>query len=342
VTPGNPGNPDLGPERSEELEAGLDAGFFDSRVGLTFTYFKRNVRDLIVSRPVAPSSGFAATSQVNLGLMESTGAEIMLTASLLRARNLAWDVSFTHSTFDPIITDLGLSAPIYFPEGTAGGSRAAGSQVFATGYAPGAYVSNVVSKATRDAQGRITSFELLPGNLGDGTNRRVVGSPWPDAEQTLYSSLTLFGHVQISALFERSVGADLLNVTRAFRTPFQDTNTGLDAYGREYAFRQVESTPEEQAMIEQQFYGAFLESGDYIKFRELNVRYVLPSAMAARIGATSATLTVAGRNLKTWTDFSILDPEMDVQGSRDNFIRNNFAGSFPPLRTFWLGLNVSF
>ncbi|MGH7552098.1 MAG: TonB-dependent receptor domain-containing protein, partial [Longimicrobiales bacterium] len=51
VTPGNPGNPDLGPERSEEIEVGLDAGLFNSRLGLTFTYYKRKVRDLIVSKP---------------------------------------------------------------------------------------------------------------------------------------------------------------------------------------------------------------------------------------------------------------------------------------------------
>jgi hypothetical protein len=134
----------------------------------------------------------------------------------------------------------------------------------------------------------------------------------------------------------------LLNVTRAFRTPFQDGNAGTDAYGREYAFRQVESTPEQQAMIERQYYGAFLESGDYVKLRELNLRYSLPDRVARGIGATSASVSLAGRNLKTWTDFSVLDPEMDVQGSRDNFIRNNFAGSFPPLRTFWLGVNVTF
>lgn len=342
VTPGNPGNPDLGPERSEELEAGLDASFLNSRVGLTFTFYKRKIRDLIVSKPVAPSTGFASNTQVNLGLMESTGAELILNASLVRSDRFSWEATFTHSTYDPIITDLGLDAPIFFPEGTDGGSRAAGSQVFATGYAPGAYVSNVVAHAERDAQGRITNVELAPGNLGDGTNRRVVGSPWPNAEQTLFTTVTLFRNVQVSALFDRVAGADLLNVTRAFRTPFVDNGNGLDAYGREYAFRQVESTPEQQAMIERQYYGAFLESGDYIKFRELNVRYALPRSLTSRVGANAASLTLSGRNLKTWTDFSILDPEMDVQGSRDNFIRNNFAGSFPPLRTFWLGLDVSF
>jgi TonB-linked SusC/RagA family outer membrane protein len=342
VSPGNPGNPDLGPERSSELELGVDLGLFASRAGLTFTYFKRNVRDLIVPKPVAPSSGFANSALVNLGLMESTGLELMVNANLVRREKISIDMTFTHSHYDPVITDLGLPTPIFFPVGADGGSRAAGSQVFATGFAPGAYVSPQVIRATRDASGRITTVELAPGNVVEGDSRRVVGSPWPDGEQTLFTSINLLSRVTISALFDRVYGADLLNVTRAFRSPFVDTNTGLDAYGREYAFRQAESTPEQQAMIERQYFGAFLESGDYVKFREVNVRYVLPTFIADRINAGSASVTVAGRNLKTWTDFTILDPEMDVQGSRDNFIRNNFAGSFPPLRTFWLGINLTF
>ncbi|HXK39867.1 MAG TPA: TonB-dependent receptor, partial [Candidatus Paceibacterota bacterium] len=330
------------PERSTEIEVGLDAGFFDSRVGLTLTYFKKNIRDLIVSRPVAPSTGFAQNQLVNLGEMESKGYEILLNANILQRENVTLDMTFTHGTYDPVITDLGLDAPIFFPEGADGGSRAAGSQVFQTGFAPGAYVSNVITSATRDENGVITSFELAPGNLGDGTNRRVVGSPWPDAEQTLLTSATLFRNWQVSVLFDRVTGMDMLNVTRAFRSPFSNASLGTDAYGREYAFRQVESSPEQQAMMEQQFFAAFLESGDYVKLREVKVRFALPQTWAARLGASATSLTVSGRNLKTWTDFSILDPEMDVQGSRDNFIRNNFAGSFPPLRSLWLGIDLSF
>jgi TonB-linked SusC/RagA family outer membrane protein len=342
VSPGNPGNPELGPERTSELEVGADLGLFASRVGTTFTYFRRNVHDLIVPKPVAPSTGFANAALVNLGLMESTGFELALNARLVQRENLIVDLNFTHSHYHPVITDLGLSTPIFFPVGAEGGSRAAGSQVFATGFAPGSYVSPVVKKATRDASGKITSIELEPGNVIAGDDRRVVGSPWPKAEQSMSTTINFMKRFTVTALFDRVAGADLLNVTRAFRTPYVDTSTGLDAYGREYAFRQVESTPEQQAMIERQYFGAFLESGDYIKFRELNVRYLLPSFITARMHATTASVTFAGRNLKTWTDFSILDPEMDVQGARDNFIRNNFAGSFPPLRTFWAGLTVTF
>ncbi len=350
VTPSNIGNPELGPERSTEIEFGLDAGFFGSRVGMTLTYFQKNIRDLIVSRPVAPSTGFAQNQLVNLGEMESKGYEVLLNANILQRENVTLDMTFTHGTYDPIITDLGLDAPIFFPEGADGGSRAAGSQVFQTGFAPGAYVSNVITSATRDENGVITSFELAPGNLGDGTNRRVVGSPWPDAEQTLLTSATLFRNWQVSVLFDRVTGMDMLNVTRAFRSPFSNASLGTDAYGREYAFRQVESTPEQQAMMEQQFFAAFLESGDYVKLREVKVRFALPQAWAARLGASATSLTVSGRNLKTWTDYSGFDPEVGIADSQSNTRQDAGSGvinafdayRFPNLRTVTFALSASF
>ena len=49
VSPGDPGNPDLKPERGKEFEAGLDAGFLDDRLGLELTYFNKKSTDLIVA-----------------------------------------------------------------------------------------------------------------------------------------------------------------------------------------------------------------------------------------------------------------------------------------------------
>lgn len=341
ITPQNPGNPLLGPERSEEIEIGLDADLLEgSRLGLTFTYYDIRTSNLIVPREVSPSSGFPGTQLINLGEMRNKGFEVQLNSDLVRRPNFTWEMSLSHSQFDPIITDLGLDAPLFFPTGADGGSRAAGSQVFQTGFAPGAYVSPVVQSATRDANGTITSFELAPGNLGDGTNRRVIGSPWPDGEQSLFTSFTFRRNLTVSALFDRTYGHDLLNVTRMFRTPFV-TTAGSSAYSEEYALRQVNSTPEDQAMIEQRFFAPFMEQGDFVKFRELNVSFTLPGSWVQRVGASSARLSLAGRNLHTWTDFSVLDPEIDVQGGRDSFIRNNFAGSFPPMQTFWLGVDLT-
>src|SRR5690606_6920747 len=67
VTPSSPGNPDLGPERSSEFEFGFDAGLFDERVGIEFTGYRGNVRDMILITSSPPSAGFPGSQYTNLG-----------------------------------------------------------------------------------------------------------------------------------------------------------------------------------------------------------------------------------------------------------------------------------
>src|SRR5690606_17025538 len=58
VTPSSVGNPNLGPERSSEIELGFEAGLFEDRIGVDFTWYNQTTRDAILLRPSAPSTGF--------------------------------------------------------------------------------------------------------------------------------------------------------------------------------------------------------------------------------------------------------------------------------------------
>ena len=43
------GNSDLKPERSSEFEIGFDAGLFNDRVSLEFTYYNKLTRDALIA-----------------------------------------------------------------------------------------------------------------------------------------------------------------------------------------------------------------------------------------------------------------------------------------------------
>lgn len=326
ASPSEPGNPELGPEKTEEIEAGFEAGFLNDRVSADFSYFRTNTSNVIVPKPVAPSTGFPEVRFVNLGALENEGIELLLNGRLLNKSFLTWDMTFMYSSSDPVITDLGRQAPIIFPQGAQGGSRVAGSQVFQTGFAPGSYISRVISDAERNENGEITSVTMAEGNLGDGSPRRVVGSPLPTNKQTLRTTMTLFGgDLRATTLFERTAGHQILNTTRAFRTPFIDAPQ-FSSFSREWALRQENATPEEQAMFERRFIAPFVEDGDWIKWREATLNYRLPPSVVSLVPSLGgATLTFGARNLATFTDFSGLDPEGNVTGASDSFVRNNFA-----------------
>ena len=58
----------------------------------------------------------------------------------------------------------------------------------------------------------------------------------------------------------------------------------------------------------------YVEDGSFVKLREVSVSYTLPSTLARVARASSASVSLAGRNLKTWTNYRGLDPETNLTG----------------------------
>ena len=84
------GDPTLEPERQKEFEGGFDATMANGRAQLTFTYYQKNIHDLLLERTLAPSSGqqnqiFSSTSS-----MRNQGVEAALTVQPVQNRNVNW------------------------------------------------------------------------------------------------------------------------------------------------------------------------------------------------------------------------------------------------------------
>ncbi|MFL5546098.1 MAG: hypothetical protein ACJ8AQ_00960, partial [Gemmatimonadales bacterium] len=63
------------------------------------------------------------------------------------------------------------------------------------------------------------------------------------------------------------------------------------------------------------YLGGFVEDASFTKLREVALSLTLPQRYAMRVGAGSAILTFAGRNLHTWTNYTGVDPETSLLGS---------------------------
>src|SRR5690606_39235874 len=107
VTPSSPGNPDLGPERSSEFEFGFDAGLFDERVGIEFTGYRGNVRDMILITSSPPSAGFPGSQYTNLGGFDKWGYELMLRGRVFEMSRAALDLTVSFAMNDSKVKDLG-------------------------------------------------------------------------------------------------------------------------------------------------------------------------------------------------------------------------------------------
>jgi TonB-dependent starch-binding outer membrane protein SusC len=89
----------------------------------------------------------------------------------------------------------------------------------------------------------------------------------------------------------------------------------------------------------------FLHKGDFVRIRNIQLGYNLPSALMTKIGMQGLRIFVSGTNLFTFTQFKGYDPEVVSMGNdtKSNNLNPGIVGySVPNLKTFTFGVNVKF
>ncbi|HUP01341.1 MAG TPA: SusC/RagA family TonB-linked outer membrane protein [Gemmatimonadota bacterium] len=316
ITPGEVGNPELGPERSSEIELGFDASVWDDRIGVEVTYYDKTVEDALVNRPNVPSRGFPGSQLFNLGELQSSGWELGVNGLIIDTDVVDYQITLTAATNDNEVVELG--------EGIEGfGTPASFAQRIEEGFPLDAYFGRVIVSREEDGT-RIFSDE-----------EEFLGRATPDFFGSFGSTVTLWDNLQLYALFDWKRGFKAQNATEEFRWLFGNNRVSNDPAlqeGQEFedilAFLAIgQGTP-------------FIEDGDFVKLREVSGTYTLPNAWAGAIRAARASLTLAGRNLATWTDYSGVDPEVNFTG-QDDLARADFL-SVPQARRFVATLNLTY
>jgi len=307
----------LAAERTRELEGGTDAALWDGRLQLGVTLYDRRTSDVVVPSPSSPSGlGIA-----NLGRLSNRGIEITLTAQMLRGEAHSWDAWLTAWGNRNRITTLG-GPPLRFALTT-------GDQVYQQGLPAGAYsMLPIVSYADANRDGIIEPSEVVVGS-----SPVFLGTPFPTQGASLGTSLTWRGRVRMSALLEYRAGNSQLNSTEYLRC----------FYGGCRALNDPGTPLAREAAVAAAILGTpagYVEDAAFLKLREVTITLEAPRGWAAQVHATRASLTLAGRNLVTWTGYSGLDPEVSAAG-QDGFAMADLLTQ-PPLRSFAATLRVDF
>lgn len=112
----------------------------------------------------------------------------------------------------------------------------------------------------------------------------------------------------------------------------------------QYVFDNMWREPGDVTDVPAPVYGAvtshstrFLMDGSYIKLKNIQLGYTLPSSLTSKIGVSNLRVYLSGENLCTWAlgdDFRGIDPEVGADGI--------LWWNYPIARKFMFGLNVSF
>jgi len=322
---GGTGNPNLRPERSTETEFGFDAGFLNQRLGLEVTHYHKRTDDLLVAVPLAPSLGLTATQFQNLGAVLNTGWEYQANAKVFDASDARFDVTLTASTTNNKLLTLGL-----LPSGKPVPPIIVNSsQQQRVGYALGSYWMRPISFKDANGDGIIARSEITVGDTAV-----YLGNIFPKTNFSITPNLTVFNWLRFSALIDHKGGFKQFNNTARFRCTFGNCKASYD-----------KTTPlaDQAADIAASGLGSdagYVEDASFTKLRELSVTFIASNRLASAFHARGLDLTIAGRNLHTWTNYKGFDPEVNSAAGA-NFATADFL-TIPPSRTFTARVNVNY
>lgn len=332
-------NENVKPERQQETEFGFDLSFLNSRLGLTVNIYNKKVKDLLINRFIAPTSGFSSLLD-NYGSLENKGYEVVLTGTPVSRKDLKWEITgiYNHNRNKAVSIGQALTllstnagAPVAIIEGQPIGVFY--GTFFATD-ASGNLLKNAAGIPQLEAGVQNSALVYTPGRnattgLPSGsTLRRIIGNPNPDYTASLVNEVTykkLSLRVQIDAVR----GGNVFNAD--FRTR-QGVGNGKVAE-QEQRGQLPRGYVSGVYAIEQWR----IDNGSFTKLRELSLTYNIGKVK----GFSDLSVSFSGRNLISWDNYNGYDPEVNA-GGQSTILRGIDFGAVPIPRTFSFGIQAKF
>ncbi len=293
-------NPNILPERYSEFEVGLETRLFKNIVSLDLSLYQRTTNDLIVNRPLDPSTG-GDLIQTNVGQIVGKGIEVDLGIYPFKEGNFTWSINSNFNLNKSEVTDLGPDTEIIVYEGFSNLGNAA-----IKGEPLGVIVG---SRVQRDDAGNL-KVDAAGNYLGEEVDENgrlpIIGDPNPDWTFNLSNSMSyknfnfsfLLNHVQggdiysntISVLIGRGLVSDTADRDASFILPGvgpDGTANNVQINNSDYYFNNVAFGPSELQVFD----------ATCLRLQEVSLGYSLPSKFLDRTPFGSLTFTLSGFNL---------------------------------------------
>lgn len=366
----NPENPNLKWETTQQYNIGLDMGFFNNRLSVTVDGYFKKTKDLLLNMTMPYYTGFTS-GQSNVGSIQNRGFEIDLTSHNLTGE-FAWDTKFNFSLNRNKVLDLGTNGEILIksskPEGSVTEQEYA---VVREGEPLGSLYGYKYVGVLQAGEQYALQPDSKPGDPkfadlnGDGIldagDRDIIGQANPDFIMGMTNNFAYKGF-DLSVFFQASIGNELLNMTRMN----MELNRSTDALNRWTPTNTNTDIPRNGFYKIAKGKGGyvndhFIEDASFLRLKNLSLGYTIPFKKVVN----SCRIYASVENLFTITGYSGWDPEVDTkaydsakkdnanQSANDMARRNNASqtanvgagldfNSYPSMRTYTIGLNISF
>lgn len=334
-------NPQLKPQRSAEVEFGMEGQLFKNRLGFDVAVYRTRTTNQIINLPVSSATGYR-TFLVNAGQIDNKGVEVQLNGTPFKTDNFKWDIDVNWSKNRNEVVSLYGDSQNYLLASYQGGVSLNARVGEAFGALVGSdYVYLNGEKVINPANGRYLT-----------NPNQVIGNITPDWIGGVRNSFTYKG-LSLSFLIDVKHGGDVFSTDMYYGLAtglYEETavgdyrtagvvNPGVNPNG------QVNTTPTSAPDSFGNVDGyrrmpnaRFVYDASYVKLREASIGYSLPKSLLASTSFQEVKISLVGRNL--WIIHKNL-PYADPEAGTGNGLssRGNSIGVLPTTRD--LGVNVT-
>ncbi len=337
----NIGDPNLTWETTTTTNFGVSASLFDNRFGVDLDVYNAVTKDMLLAVPVDPTVFGNTIGSIfrNFGQMTNTGFDLGLKYSNSPDKAFSYTVGVNVSHYKnevDFLDENNLDQVIANP--TLGSQ----TRFETTNTLAGEPISSFVG----------FTWEGIDPNTGraiiTGDARDIIGNPHPDFTYGINFDAE-YKNFDLSLLFQGSQGNDIYNLTR-FWTDFSNFEgaRSLDYIQNSWTPTNTGGTLPAFTLSADESVGSsyYIEDGSYIRLKNIAVGYTLGNAISSKLNVDKIRIFLQGKNLITITDYSGLDPEINLSNytnqQQANLEIGVDRGAYPVSRSVNMGLNVSF
>ena len=333
--PNNVGNSELTWENNKPFDIGMDISVLKNRATFTIDYYNRKSTDLLLDRPLSPTSGFLSVRK-NIGALENKGIELSLNVIPVQTKDFTWTINANYAHNTNKVTSL--------PDGNDVPSPVSGIFLIRQGYDVQSFYSRVYDKAdpvNGDPLWFLDSSKGSTTNVYANAQRVIYGSASPKYFGSVTNSFNFKGF-SLQAQFYYSAGNYVQTGFESFfvgagaNPTFNKVARVLDRWQKPGDLTDIPKYIYGGNKSFQSFSSFYLNNGDYIRLRNLQLGYTVPQSLIKKRDISNLFFYVRGTNLFTW----VKDPNLPFDPEQGINSQSNLNVFVP--RTITFGLNLGF
>lgn len=344
ITPARVANPELGWEKTSQIDVGLEFGILNGRIHGGLDYYVKNTSDMLVEVNVPQTSGFSKAVK-NIGKLENKGFEFFITSNNLTG-NFKWttdfNISFNHNEITELPNDQKISGI------SLGGNY--GNNYAVVGYPAGVW--ELVDFAGVDPETGAPMF--INQETGEATTEYnydrdaiFVGNPYPTTIGG-FNNTFKYKNIDMGVLFTWALGH---NVYRDDGKFLEGGKIG-DNWNQMKIIEDRWQNPGDETDIPKLIWDGtystynttqFLDDASYLRLKSLQIGYTLPQKIARAAHLDNVRIYFNATNLLTFTKYKGWDPEVNRDYNNNNNVTQSVTYLSPPqVKAFTFGINMNF